>query len=67
MTEQVPVPVQLLMPVQPEKLYPVPAVAVRTTVVPCAKLAVQALAGQLMPPAELVTVPLPDAGAVTVS
>ena len=51
-------------PLNPEKLYPVAAVAVRLMLVPSLKLAVQ-VEGQLIPAGLLVTVP--DPATVTVS
>src|SRR5207237_1439302 len=50
--------VPLHAPPHPTKLWPLAGVAVRLTCVPPAKLALH-VAGQLMPPGELVTVPLP--------
>jgi hypothetical protein len=46
-------------PVQPVKVLPAAAVAVKVTAVPLGKLALQ-VPGQLMPPVELVTAPEPD-------
>jgi hypothetical protein len=46
-------------PVQPAKVLPAAAVAVKVTVVPLGKLALQ-VPGQLMPPVELVTEPEPE-------
>ena len=62
---QVPVPVQL--PPHPPNKKLVPGVAVSVICVPCAKLALHAALGQLIPAGVLVIVPLPAAGAVTVS
>src|SRR5262252_506471 len=62
-TVQVPVPVQA--PLQPAKVEPLAAAAVRVTEVPLAKLALQVLP-QLTPVGEEVTVPLPEPALVTV-
>jgi len=64
-TVQGPVPVQP-PPFQPRKTELAPGVAVSTTTVPLAKLAVQ-LAPQLMSPGVLVTVPVPSPLGLTVS
>src|SRR5438046_7659741 len=64
-TVQGPVPVQP-PPLQPRKTELAPGVAVSTTTVPLAKLAVQ-LAPQLMSPGVLVTVPVPSPLGLTVS
>jgi hypothetical protein len=53
-------------PLHPAKKKPVPAVAVRVTCVPTAKLAEQVV-GQLIPAGLLVIVPWLDTGAVTVN
>ena len=50
--------VQSAFPVQPAKVEPVAALAVKVTVVPLLKVPEQVLP-QLMPAGELVTVPLP--------
>jgi hypothetical protein len=63
-TEQLPVPVQA--PLQPAKVEPVPAAAVRVTTVPLLKFALQVL-GQLMPVGLLLTVPVPVPASLTVS
>jgi len=55
-TVQVPVPVQA--PLQPAKVEPLAAAAVRVTEVPLAKLALHVLP-QLMPVGDEVTVPVP--------
>ena len=60
LTAQLPVPAQLTpLPLQPEKVYPLPAAAVRVTDVPLAYDALQALP-QLIPDGLEVTVPEPD-------
>ncbi len=61
---QVPVPVQA--PLQPPKVEPLAAAAVRVTVVPLSKLALQ-VEPQLTPVGEEVTVPLPVPVLVTVT
>ena len=63
-TEQLPVPVQA--PLQPAKVEPAAAVAVRVTTVPLVKFAVHVL-GQLIPAGLLLTVPVPVPASVTVS
>src|SRR5579872_2645140 len=63
-TLQVPVPEQA--PLQPAKVDPAAAVAVRVTGVPLAKLALQVL-GQVMPAGLLLTDPEPVPASVTVS
>ena len=55
-TVHVLVPVQL--PPQPPNVYPLPAVSVRVTCVPCGKLA-EHVAGQVIPAGLLATVPVP--------
>src|SRR2546425_11740468 len=60
--EQLPVPVQA--PLQPAKVDPEAGVAVRVTIVPLLKFALQ-VAGQLIPAGLLVTVPLPVPARVT--
>jgi hypothetical protein len=59
-------PVPLHAPPQPAKLEPDAGVAVRLTLVPCAKLVVQ-VEPQLMPVGVLVTVPAPDPLLLTVN
>ena len=63
-TVQAPVP-EHPPPLQPVKVEPAAAVAVRVTAVPLVKLAEQ-VAPQVMPAGELVTVPLPVPAGVTV-
>jgi phage tail protein X len=63
-TLQVPVPEQA--PLQPAKVDPAAAVAVKVTIVPLVKLALQVL-GQVMPAGLLLTLPLPVPASVTVS
>lgn len=63
-TLHVPVPVQA--PLQPPKVEPVPAAAVRVTSVPLLKLALQVL-GQMMPAGLLLTEPVPVPAKVTES
>lgn len=65
-TTQVPVPEQLL-PVHPVNEDPFVGAALSVTVVPTVKVPVQEAAQLLMPPGELVTVPLPVPAVVTVS
>jgi len=63
-TAQVPVPLQV--PLQPAKVDPAAAVAVRVTIVPLVKFALQAL-GQVMPLGLLPTEPLPVPARVTLN
>jgi hypothetical protein len=63
-TLQVPVPLQT--PLQPAKVDPAEAVAVRPTTVPLVKLALQVL-GQAMPLGLLLTEPEPVPDSVTLS
>jgi hypothetical protein len=62
-TLQVPVPVHA--PLQPAKVDPAAAVAVRVTTVPLLKFALQ-VPGQLMPAGLLLTEPVPVPAGVTV-